>query len=242
MRCGYVVSAAFFISEDIFMKIQISSNLVKHYLQNVYFINGHSYAGKSTMVKLLAERYGMIPCGENYHDVFPREKLSRWEQPALCYFDTMSGWEEWLNMTPKQHYEWMEGVSRECVELEILELIRLAATGKKIIVDTNIPPEVLKEISDYRHVALMLCDPPDVCRERFFDREDPEKKFMLEQISRCKDPVATRKNFDAWASYHPETETDWHSYGFFTYTRTDFETDTKETVLELLAEHFGLKA
>ncbi len=59
------------------MKIQISDNLIKHYLQNVYFINGHSCAGKSTMVKMLAERYDMIACGENYHDAFPREKLSR---------------------------------------------------------------------------------------------------------------------------------------------------------------------
>ena len=59
------------------MKIQISDNLIKHYLRNVYFINGHSCAGKSTMVKMLAERYGMTACGENYHDVFPREKLRR---------------------------------------------------------------------------------------------------------------------------------------------------------------------
>ena len=41
------------------MKIQISDNIIKHYLRNVYFINGHSYAGKSTMVKMLAERYAM---------------------------------------------------------------------------------------------------------------------------------------------------------------------------------------
>ena len=79
------------------MKIQISDNLIRHYLRNVYFINGHSYAGKSTMVRMLAERYGMIHCGENYHDAFPREKLDRWKQPGLCYFDTMSGWQEWLS-------------------------------------------------------------------------------------------------------------------------------------------------
>jgi ABC-type ATPase involved in cell division len=55
------------------MKIQISDNIIKHYLRNVYFINGHSYAGKSTMVKMLSERYDMVFCGENYHDTFPRE-------------------------------------------------------------------------------------------------------------------------------------------------------------------------
>lgn len=222
------------------MNIQISGNLIRHYLGNVYFINGHSCAGKSTMVKLLSERYDMICCGENYHDVFPREKLSRWQQPGLCYFDTMSGWEEWLSMTPEEHWNWTEQVARECVEIEILELVRLSAGGRKVIVDTNIPVDILREISDYRHVAIMLCDPPDICASRFFDREDPEKQFMLEQIGLCRDPEAARKNFDSWAHYHPPEETDWQHTGFFTYTRSDFESDTREEVLKVLAEHFGL--
>lgn len=222
------------------MKIGISDNLIKHYLQNVYFINGHSYAGKSTMVKMLAERYDMIHCGENYHDVFPREKLCRWKQPGLCYFDTMSGWEEWLNMTPEQHWQWMNQVAQECVEIEILELIKRGSGGKKIIVDTNIPPDVLREISDYQHVAIMLCDPPDITAQMFFEREDPDKQFMLEQIKRCKDPEATLKNFNSWALYHPPEEIDWAHTGFFTITRSDFETDTREEVLAKLAAHFEL--
>ena len=37
--------------------------------ENVYFITGTAYAGKSTMVKLLAEEYNGIACEENYHDV-----------------------------------------------------------------------------------------------------------------------------------------------------------------------------
>ena len=59
------------------MKIQISDNIIRHYLRNVYFINGHSYAGKSTMVKMLSERYNMIFCGENYHDTFPEYRGRR---------------------------------------------------------------------------------------------------------------------------------------------------------------------
>lgn len=222
------------------MKIQISTNLIRHYLRNVYFINGHSYAGKSTMVKMLSQRYDMIQCGENYHDAFPRKKLSRWEQPGLCYFDTMSGWEEWLNMTPEEHWNWTHQVSLECVELEVLELVHLASSGKKVIVDTNIPPEILREISDYDHVAIMLCDPPDITAKRFFDREDPDKKFMMEKIMQCPDPEATLRNFNSWALYHPMQETDWNHTGFFTYIRSDFETDTREQVCAILASHFGL--
>ncbi len=222
------------------MKIPISANLLRHYLRNVYFINGHSCAGKSTMVRMLSERFGLVHCGENYHDAFPREKLSRWEQPGLCYFDTMSGWQEWLSMTPEEHWHWTEAVSRECVEVELLELVRLTADGSSAVADTNIPPDVLREISDYRHVAIMLCDPPDACSTRFFDRDDPDKQFMLEQIQKCPDPDAARRNFDAWTAYHPETEPDWHGTGFFTLTRTDFETDTREETFRKLAEHFDL--
>ncbi len=223
------------------MKIQIETNLIKHYLRNVYFINGHSCAGKSTMVHMLAERYGMIECGENYHDAFPREKLSRWKQPGISYFETMSGWEEWLNQTPEQHYRWMQQVTEECIQIEILELIHRAANGDKIIVDTNIPPETLREISDYQHVAIMLCDPPDICHTRFFDRDDPDKKFMNDQIERCSDPEATRKNFNSWALYHAPDEIDFTKTGFFTYTRSDFVTDTREEVLAVLAKHFKLE-
>lgn len=223
------------------MKIQISDNLIKHYLRNVYFINGHSYAGKSTMVKLLAQRYGMIACGENYHDAFPREELSRWKQPGLCYFDTMSGWQEWLSMTPEEHWNWTSQVSQECVEIEILELVRLAAAGKKVVVDTNIPPDVLRGISSYHRVAILLCDPPDIAATRFFDRDDPDKQFMLEQIQRCPDPEATLRNFNGWAQYHPPEEIDWSGTGFFTYTRSDFDHDTRDEMLAALAKHFQLE-
>lgn len=222
------------------MKIGINGNILKHYLENVYFINGHSCAGKSTMAKMLSERFDMIHCGENYHDCFPREKLSRWEQPGLCYFDTMSGWGEWLSMSPREHYEWTEAVARECVEIEIPELIRLSGQGKKIIVDTNIPPDILREISDYSRVAIMLCDPPDICERKFFDRDDPDKKFMLDRIKECPDPEAALRNFNSWATYHPDNETDWQHTGFFTLVRSDFESDTREETLAALAKHFGL--
>lgn len=227
--------------KGLIMKIQISDNIIKHYLHNVYFINGHSYAGKSTMVKMLAERYNMIFCGENYHYVFPRDKQSPWKQPALCYLDTMNGWEKWLNMTPEQHWNWMYNCAQECTEIEIAELIKLAANGKKVIVDTNISPDVLREISEYNHVAIMLCDPPDICATRFFDRDDPDKKFIMEQIKLCKDPDATLENFNSRAKYQPPINIDWENTGFFTYTRSDFEKDTKEEVLTILAKHFKLE-
>ena len=50
--------------------------------ENVYFINGTAYAGKSTMVKLLAEKYNGIACEENYQDKL-LENLDAEEFPNL---------------------------------------------------------------------------------------------------------------------------------------------------------------
>ena len=51
---------------------------------NAYFITGTAYAGKSTMVKLLAEKYNGILCEENYHDqLLPA--LDSTEFPFLTY-------------------------------------------------------------------------------------------------------------------------------------------------------------
>jgi cytidylate kinase len=223
------------------MKLPISTNIIKHYLRNVYFINGHSYAGKSTMVKMLAERYGMVHCGENYHlDALPESEWSRWEQPAMWFLPGKVGWETWLSMSPEEHYKWIEAGTAECTELEIIELVRRAAGGKRVIVDTNIPPHVLREISDYKHVAIMT-GIPEIAAKRFFDRDDPEKKLMLEQIGKCRDPEAALANFNAWGEYKPPIEYDWEHTGFFTIKRTDYDNDTREEVLAALATHFGLE-
>ncbi|OMF85904.1 hypothetical protein BK147_31255 [Paenibacillus sp. FSL R7-0337] len=40
--------------------MEINNRIIKHYLKIVLFMNGTAYAGKSTMVKMLADKYGLI--------------------------------------------------------------------------------------------------------------------------------------------------------------------------------------
>lgn len=136
------------------------------------------------MVKILAEKYGMIFCGENYHDHIANQIAVPKYQPGLCYFQTMSGWSEFLNRMPEQYSDWIDEVSREAAQIEIAELIRLSDKNK-VIVDTNIPLDMLHKISDYNHLAIIIC-PQVMSVEDFFNREDPEKRFLLDQISKCK--------------------------------------------------------
>ena len=225
------------------MTVGIESNIIKHYLKDVYFINGTAYAGKSTMVHMLAERFDMIECGENYHMAVSRKVAEPAIQPASSYFSTMSGWAEFVNRTPDEYEKWIEDGKQEIAQFEIAELIRLSARGKKIIVDTNIPLEILREISDYDHVAVML-SPQSMSVERFFDRSDPDKQFLLGEIDKCPDPAKTMANFRACLERvnSPEVYRRMKESGFFVHIRTDCTRDTREEVLEILSRHFKLNA
>jgi deoxyadenosine/deoxycytidine kinase len=65
--------------------MKIDNKIIKHYLKNVMFITGTAFAGKSTMVAMLAEKYGLIQCGENYHSQVADEIIDPERQPHLCY-------------------------------------------------------------------------------------------------------------------------------------------------------------
>jgi len=220
------------------MKLGISTNILRHLLQQVYFINGTAYAGKSTMVRMLAERFNGIHCGENYHAKLDHA-IDPVHQPNMGYFQTMSGWPEFLNRTPEAYAAWIEGCSREASELEIIELLRRSEEGRPIFVDTNIPVAMLREISDYHRVAIMVA-PQSTSVDRFFDRSDPEKQFLLQQMDLCPDPAATHANFRRCLERinSPEIYDAFVNSGFFVHVRD--EDATPEQTCEKIARHFGL--
>jgi len=220
------------------MKIGIEANILKKLFANVYFVNGTAYAGKSTMVRMLAEKYDGIECGENYHDVLSHLTDPE-HQPNLGYFQTMSGWPEFLSRTPEQYDAWIRGTSREAAQLEIVRLIQLAPQGKKIFVDTNIAPDILHEISDHKHVAIML-SPQEMSVSRFFDRPDAEKQFLYQELLKMPDPQAALENFRACMAKinGPEHHAEFEKSGFFIWRRKE-ETTIEEALAAIEAHFFG---
>ena len=218
--------------------MEIDNNILRRALEKVYFITGTAYAGKSTMVRMLAEKHGGVRCGENYNEkLFGLIDPER--QPNLCYFQTMSGWQEFVSRTPEQYAAWLEGCAREGAALELVELIRRAESGQKVFVDTNIPLEALREISDYRRVAVMLSDPA-VSVDRFFDRPDVEKQFLYGVLLEAPDPEAALRNYRAILARvnSPENYRRYEDSGFFVVKRD--EARAPEETLALLERHFGL--
>ena len=162
--------------------------------ENVYFINGTAYAGKSTMVKLLAEKYDGIACEENYQDRL-LENLDAKEFPNLTYTRDLRDWGEFVRRTPDEYEAWVNGVTKECTVLEI-EILKdlVSRTKKKIFVDTNIPVEILHKISYENHVLIMLAD-PNISVQRFFERPDKEKQFLYQMLLKEDNPEQAIINF-----------------------------------------------
>ena len=161
--------------------------------ENVYFFNGTAYAGKSTMVKRLAEKHGGIACEENYHDRL-MQGLDWNEFPCLGYGAQLTDWHAFVRRTPDEYEAWINGVAKECEILELRILEELAKDGRPVFVDTNISLETLRSISDRDHVLIMLAE-PEISVRRFFERPDREKQFLYRLLTEEKDPAAAMENF-----------------------------------------------
>ncbi len=220
--------------------MKIENNILKHYLKNVYFITGTAYAGKSTTVKMLAERYDMVFCGENYHSEVSDIVAVPEKQPDSCYIKNLTDWKDFVTRSPEEYERWIYNTAKEAAEFEVAQLISISG-DKKVIVDTNIPIDVLKEISDYNHVAVML-SPQSMSVERFFDRNDPEKLFLLNVIESCDDAEAVMENYKrGLALINSQKHYDEYAEsGFFKVIREDNGKDTREEVCDTIAKHFGL--
>ncbi len=161
--------------------------------ENVYFVNGTAYAGKSTLVKYLAEKYNGIACEENYHNALLPE-LDKAEFPGLTYTRDLEDWHDFVRRTPDEYAAWIERTSKECEKLELRILEKLCTDGRPVFVDTNVCIDTLREISDTKHVLIMLAD-PDISVNRFFNRPDKEKQFLYSLMLEEPDPEKSLENF-----------------------------------------------
>lgn len=206
---------------------------------NVYFINGTAYAGKSTMVKRLAAKYNGIACEENYHNELVAG-LNSIKFPGLTYTRDLKNWSDFIRRTPDEYEEWIKKVTEECTILELQILENLSKEEKRIFVDTNIPVEVLTEISDKDHVLIMLAD-PDISVNRFFERPDKEKQFLYQLLLQEESPEKAILNFRECLKRVNSNEIYDHflNSGFHVILRNE-ERTIEETLL-LAEELFKLK-
>lgn len=206
--------------------------------KNAYFITGTAYAGKSTMINLLAEKYDGILCEENYHDrFFPAP--DKQEYPNLQYTRELKDWHDFIRRTPDEYEAWISGTSKECERLELQIQEELDGQGRPVFVDTNISVETLKTVAAPGHVLIMLTDTM-ISVKRFFERPDREKQFLYRLILEEPDPETALENFRQCLMRinTPEKYDSFLHCGFPVLIRDDDR--TVQQTLALVERTFGL--
>lgn len=207
-------------------------------LTHAYFIIGTAYAGKSTMVRLLAQKHHGIPCEENYHDRFFPD-LDRDAFPCLTYTRRLQDWHDFIRRTPEEYEAWIDGAARECEVLELQILQGLQEQGKPVFVDTNISVETLKTVAEPGHVLVMLSD-PQISVRRFFERPDREKQYLYRLIMEEPDPESAMENYrQGLARINSQERYDRFLNAGFPVILRD-ESRSVEQTLSLVEKAFGL--
>ena len=208
--------------------------------ENAYFITGTAYAGKSTMVKLIAEKHNGIACRENYHEELMDERLDPEEFPCLCYTRDLQDWHHFIRRTPDEYEAWVDGAAAECEKLELRILDRLTEQGKPVFVDTNISLETLAQMTDRQHVLIMLAD-PEISVRRFFERPDKEKQFLYQLMLEEAEPEKALANFrECLKRINSQERYDRFLHSGFPVILRD-ENRSVEQTLEMAEEVFGLR-
>ena len=224
--------------------MNIANNILKHSLQNVYFLTGTALAGKTTMVTELSKKYGFVPYHEDWNgrsftefksicdEKYQPQSTNRPNIDREAYYSRTV--EEFL--TEADRAKSKNDSNDEYIEFAIIDLIKLSQNDR-VITDLCIPIKLLTEISDYSRVACMLASPELVNCENYGKRES--HRAFLDMLLSLKEPqkkIAVQD--ELFRIYVERTFDEVEKSKLFSIVRT--EESTIENTLKLLEEHFQL--
>ncbi len=214
--------------------MKISDNIIKEQLKNVYFLSGGAYGGKTTMAKLIEQKYGIYRYrqGDNF-DRFAAIAIPEF-QPCIS-LDRSQDWHGFFSQKPSKYAAWMQAELEEEAEFVIMDLIKLSQ-NRKVIADVIIPVDILKRITNPNQVMLLFA-PEEMRRKHYFDRADKNEVYQF--IMSFPDGKQLLNNvIEALVYDGAERRKELINSGFSYIERTDH--DTIENTLSVIEKHFGL--
>ncbi|MEU5711175.1 hypothetical protein [Streptomyces flaveolus] len=159
-------------------------------LRNVFWIGGGSGAGKSTIARRLADRYGWRLYATD--DVMPdhARRTTPEEAPHLHEFITMDMDERWVNRTPEvmlETFHWFQG---EGFGLIIEDLLRLPQEPYVIVEGFRLLPHLVKPLLAAPEHAVWLLPTPDFRQAAIQSRSVPGQGFVW----KTSDPAKAGRN------------------------------------------------
>ena len=221
--------------------MNIAENIIKHSLQNVYFLAGTALAGKTTMARELVKKHDFIFFSEDWDTDYFKEFRSICNekyQPISTTKKKTTDWEAFFSRSVDEFLAEETGRSEndEYVEFALIELIKLSQNAK-VITDVLVPIPLLAEISDYNRIACMLTALELVNCENYGKRES-HKAFLdcILSLKESEKKIAVQDELFRIST--KKTYEEVRQYNLFNIIRT--EESTIDYTLQMLEKHFEL--
>ena len=209
-------------------------NIIKKYLENVYFIAGTPCGGKTTVSRALSKKYG-IPV----YDIDERfEEHQRMSDPAS---QPSMNWQfkdadEFFGRSVEEYRSWLLKNTREQLDFVLLDLMRLSQNGK-IICDCHLTLEQAAQVTEPSRMAFMIKKPENLVDE-YCNRADHQG--FSDFIHSATDVEKAKKTCnETLLSLNEKFYEDVKASEYFWLERDD-KRSVEETA-ELVARHFGLE-
>ncbi len=213
--------------------MNIQNNILKYHLRNVYFICGTACAGKTTMVKMLAEKHGFYLYDMDKEYSAHRAIAEEAYQPDTCYHGK-NFHEQWMRPIQEQA-RWGMNTLKEQTEMVLIDLIKISE-NQIVIADVLYSPDYIQDLIDYHHLIFLTVG-KTMIREIYFNR--PEKREFYEFVNQQEMRDTYFDNIFQSLELTNEIEQEkMQDSGFLILERkADI---TKDEMLTRIEKHFGL--
>lgn len=212
--------------------MNFKNNIIKHNLKNVIFVSGTACGGKTTMARLIAEKYNYYLYDLDKMYETHRKIADEINQPQMCCH--LKDFHKQYTRSPQEMALWNMSSLEEQTEMALIDLMTLSR-HQKVVADVLYSPAYTREILDYNQIAFLVVD-KSVIRKTYFNR--PEKRGFNEFVKKQKLSDAYFENIFRGLELTNELEQEkMKQSGFFVYERQ--ENDTYESVLQILENHYN---
>lgn len=213
--------------------MNFKNNIIKHNLRNVIFVCGTACGGKTTMARLLAEKYNFYLYDMDKMYEQHRKIADEVNQPQMCYH--LQNFHKQYTRTPQEMALWNMSSLAEQTEMVLLDLMTISR-NQRVVADVLYSSAYTREILDYNQIVFLVVE-KNIIRKTYFNR--PEKMGFYEFVKKQKFSDMYFENIFKGLEYTNELEQEkMKQSGFFVYERK--QSDTQESVLKILTNHFGL--
>ncbi len=134
-------------------------NVIKEFLQNVYFVTGTPCGGKTTISRELAKRHNLLvyDIDEKFEE---HQKVSNATfQPAMN--QVFKNADEFFGRTVEEYKKWLLDNTREQLDFVLLDLIRLSQ-NQIVLCDCHLTMEQAKQITEPSRIVFLIKEPSNI--------------------------------------------------------------------------------